>query len=114
MTSGMQTVIYPVRDLPRATSLFRTLFGAGPVVEAPYYVQFSVDGQDVGLDPNGHRQGMTGPLGYYAVDDVRARIAELVGAGAQVVQDVRDVGGGKLIATVEDPDGNRIGLMQNP
>jgi hypothetical protein len=29
-------------------------------------------------------------------------------------QAIRDVGGGKLIATVEDVDGNVIGLIQAP
>jgi predicted enzyme related to lactoylglutathione lyase len=29
-------------------------------------------------------------------------------------QDVRDVGGGRLIATAQDPDGNVIGLLQDP
>jgi hypothetical protein len=29
-------------------------------------------------------------------------------------QDVKDVGGGKLIAKVKDADGNVIGLMQSP
>jgi hypothetical protein len=30
------------------------------------------------------------------------------------VQAVQDVGGGKLIASVKDADGNNIGLIQNP
>jgi hypothetical protein len=30
-----------------------------------------------------------------------------------VDQDVRDVGNGRLIATVKDPDGNVIGLLQD-
>ena len=34
--------------------------------------------------------------------------------GAQPVQPVQDVGGGKLIASVKDSDGNNIGLIQNP
>lgn len=31
----------------------------------------------------------------------------------ELAQPVRDVGGGKLIASVLDPDGNIIGLLQN-
>lgn len=67
---------------------------------------------DVGLDPNGHAQGMTGPIGYWQVDDIRARLGALVEAGAEVLQDVKDVGGGKLVASVKDADGNGIGLIQ--
>jgi predicted enzyme related to lactoylglutathione lyase len=38
----------------------------------------------------------------------------LLGAGAQIQQEVKDVGGGKLIASVKDADSNIIGLIQLP
>jgi hypothetical protein len=38
----------------------------------------------------------------------------LLDAGAQVQQEVKDVGGGKLIAWVKDADGNPIALSQSP
>ena len=57
---------------------------------------------------------MTGPVNYWEVTDINASIQELLHAGAQVQQDPRDVGGGKLVATLKDADGNPIGLMQNP
>jgi predicted enzyme related to lactoylglutathione lyase len=38
----------------------------------------------------------------------------LVDAGGQTVQDVKDVGGGLLIATVKDAAGNTLGLRQPP
>ncbi len=37
----------------------------------------------------------------------------LVEVGAEVDQDVKNVGGGRLIAAVKDADGNLIGLMQD-
>jgi predicted enzyme related to lactoylglutathione lyase len=36
----------------------------------------------------------------------------MVEVGAEVVQDVRSVGGGLLIARVRDADGNVVGLRQ--
>jgi predicted enzyme related to lactoylglutathione lyase len=66
------------------------------------------------LDPNGHSQGMTGPIAYWEVSDIKQSLQELVDAGAQIVQDPKDVGGGKLIATVKDADGNVSGLSQTP
>jgi len=108
----MKTVIYPVKDLGQAKALYGAMFGVEPTVDNPYYVGFHVDGTDIGLDPNGHASGMTGPLGYWDVEDVAQTVATLVAAGAQVTQDVKDVGGGKLLATVTDPDGNVIGLVQ--
>ena len=114
MTSDMRTVIYPVKDLEGAKAVFGALLGTEPVMDQPYYVQFSVDGLDVGLDPNGHAQGMTGPICYWNVQDITARVHELVVAGAQEVQPVKDVGGGTLVAVLSDTDGNPIGLRQLP
>ena len=114
MTEGMQTIIYPVSDLAQAKKLYSQLLGVEPYADQPYYVGFRVGDQEIGLDPNGHRQGMTGPIGYWNVTDIQQRLQLLLDAGAQIQQAVRDVGGGKLIASVKDADGNITGLMQEP
>ena len=114
MTSGLRTVIYPVKDLAAAKTLYGKLLGVEPYADESYYVGFRVGDQELGLDPNGHRQGMTGGVGYWEVDDIEERVAALREAGAQVQQEIRDVGGGKLIAIVTDADGNSIGLVQSP
>ena len=114
MASGMETIIYPVKDLSAAKELYGRAFGVEPYVDQPYYVAFNAGGQDVGLDPNGHGKGMTGPVPYWRVDDIEASIAALVAAGGETQQPVNDVGGGRLIATVRDADGNPIGLLQDP
>jgi predicted enzyme related to lactoylglutathione lyase len=114
MTAGVQTIIYPVKDPKRAKALFSALLGVEPYADEPYYIGFKAAGQDVGLDPNGHAQGLTGPVPFWHVDDLRERLAALLEAGAEIVQDVRDVGNGRLIASVKDPDGNLVGLLQDP
>lgn len=114
MTSGMKTIMYPVKDLDAAKKLYNALLGVAPVMDAPYYVGYNVDGQDIGLDPNGHSKGMAGPLGYWHVDDMNTALAAVLAAGGQQHQEVTDVGAGKLIATVKDADGNLIGLLQMP
>lgn len=114
MTAGVQTIIYPVKDAKAAKALFTALLGVEPYADEPYYVGFKAAGQDVGLDPNGHAQGLTGPVPFWHVTDLRERLTALVEAGAEVLQDVRDVGNGRLIASVKDPDGNLIGLLQDP
>src|SRR3712207_3327480 len=113
MTSAIRTVIYPVKNLARAKILYGNLVGVEPYMGEPYYVGFSVEGQDVGLDPHGHSQGMTGPVGYWHVDDIKESLNALLDAGAEAHQEVKDVGGGKLIASVQDADGNVIGLIQS-
>ncbi len=110
MNEGVKTIVYPVKDLARAKSLFRGLLGVEPYADAPYYVGFKVGNQDIGLDPNGHQEGMTV---YYHVDDIQKSLQGLVQTGAQVQQDVRDVGGGRLVAVAKDADGNLIGLLQD-
>ena len=114
MTEGIKTIIYPVKVIAKAKTLYSTLLDKEPYVDAPYYVGFKVGDQEIGLDPNGHKQGMTAPVGYYEVEDIKKSLRLLLDAGAQVQQDVRDVGGGKLIASVKDADENIIGLIQSP
>src|SRR5256885_8289897 len=114
MIQGIRLFVYPVKDLARAKAFYSKLLGIEPYAAGAYYVGFRVGDQEIGLDPNGHRQGMTGPIGYHDVDDIHKSLAELVDAGAQVQQEVKDVGGGKLIAWVKDPDGNVFALAQSP
>jgi predicted enzyme related to lactoylglutathione lyase len=113
VTAGVKTIIYPVRDLAKAKALFTAIVGEKPPMDQPYYVGWNVAGQDIGLDPNGHAQGMTGPLAYWHVDDIAGSLEALLAAGAEAAQPVKDVGGGKLIASVKDADGNVIGLIQD-
>ena len=114
MSARADTIIFPVTDLPKATHLFRALLGAEPVMDEPYYVGFRIDGQDIGLDPNGHRIGTTGPVCYWEVEDIAAARQQLLDAGATELQAVRDVGGGKLVAVLADGDGNPIGISKSP
>jgi predicted enzyme related to lactoylglutathione lyase len=114
MTQGIRVFIYPVKDIARAKTLYAKLLGVEPYVDEAYYVGFRVGDQEIGLDPNGHNQGMTGPVGYWEVNDIKETLQSLLDAGAQVQQEVKDVGGGRLIAWVKDADSNLIGLMQSP
>ena len=113
MNHGMRTIIYPVKDIARAKTLYSKLLGTEPSLDEAYYVGYRVGDQDMGLDPNGHSQGMTGPVSYWHVDDIKETLEQLLDAGAEAQQAIRDVGGGKLIASVKDADGNTIGLIQS-
>jgi predicted enzyme related to lactoylglutathione lyase len=113
MTEGIKTLIVPVTDLTKAKTTFTQLLGVEPYADQPYYVGFKVDGQDIGLDPNGHRSGMTGPVAYLHVDDIQGSMQVLLDAGGEMQGKVREVGGGRRIVTVKDADGNAIGLLQD-
>jgi predicted enzyme related to lactoylglutathione lyase len=111
---GIRTFIYPVKDIAQAKALYGKLLGVEPYMDEAYYVGFRVGEQEIGLDPYGHRQEMTGPVCYWQVDNIKKSMQVLLDAGAKIHQDVKDVGRGKLIATLKDANDNIIGLMQSP
>ena len=113
MTEGVKTILYPVKDLAKAKTLFTELLGVKPVADAPYYVGFDAGGQHIGLVPGGHDTGMTGPVAYWHVADIEKSKKALTDAGATVAEDIRQVGGSRRVATLKDPDGNPIGLLQD-
>ena len=112
-TQGIKTVLHPVSDLESAKAVYAALLGIQPQTDSPYYVGFEAEGQQIGLVPGGGPQGMTSPVAYWHVPDIEAKLAEVTAAGATVHEPVHDVGGGRLVATVSDPDGNVLGLLQD-
>jgi predicted enzyme related to lactoylglutathione lyase len=113
MNTGTNTLVVPVRDLAAAKAVYGALLGE-PHTDQPYYVGYRLADTEVGLDPNGHKQGMTGPVTYWDVDDLEETAAGLVAAGGTVASPARNVGGGMLVVIVADADGNPIGLRQQP
>ena len=113
-TQGIKTVLHPVSDLEAATAVYTALLGMPPQHESSYYVGFDAEGQHIGLVPNGGPQGMTSPVAYWHVPDIGAKLAEVTAAGGSVKEPPRDVGSGRLVATFTDPDGNVLGLLQDP
>jgi predicted enzyme related to lactoylglutathione lyase len=112
-TQGIKTVLYPVSDLAAAKAVYAALLGLPPQTDGSYYVGFDAAGQHIGLVPSGGPQGMTTPVAYWHVPDIKSKLAEVTAAGATVKESARDVGGGRLVATVTDPDGNVLGLLQD-
>jgi predicted enzyme related to lactoylglutathione lyase len=109
---GIKTVLHPVSDLAKAKETYTALLGEAPSADSEYYVGYDVAGQHIGLVPGGP-QGMSSPVAYWHVTDIEAKLAEVTGAGATVKDAPRDVGGGRLVATFTDPDGNVLGLVQD-
>jgi predicted enzyme related to lactoylglutathione lyase len=113
-TQGIKTVLHPVSDPAKAKEVYAALLGVAPVADESYYVGFEAGGQHIGLVPSGGPQTMTSPVAYWEVADIEAKLAEVTAAGATLKEAPRDVGGGRLVATVTDPDGNVLGLLQDP
>jgi predicted enzyme related to lactoylglutathione lyase len=112
-TQGIKTVLHPVSDLAKAKEVYAALLGVSPQTDSSYYVGFDTAGQHIGLLPGGGPQGMTSPVAYWHVSDLDAKLAEVTAAGATVKEPARDVGGGRRVASVTDPDGNVLGLLED-
>jgi predicted enzyme related to lactoylglutathione lyase len=113
-TDGIKIVLHPVSDLTAAKPVYTALLGMPPTSDSDYYVGYEAAGQQIGLVPGGGPQGMTSPVAYWHVPDIEAKLAEVTAAGATVNEPAHDVGGGRLVASVTDPDGNVLGLLQDP
>lgn len=105
------SIVIPVGDLAGATTFYTTAWGVEPHTDTPYYVGFDVDGQEIGLNPNGEAEQMTGPVVYWHTDDLAAKVAEVEEAGGTVVRPVSEVGGGTSLALLTDPSGNQVGFI---
>ena len=107
MSNSIKLIIFPVKDVEKAKAIYNTFLGGEPYADSPYYIGYKVGDVEVGLVPNGPEQ-----VSYIDVVDIHSSIKELEAAGATLHVDVKDVGGGLLVAAVEDADGNVLGLRQ--
>ena len=109
-------MIYRVPDLDRARDWYRAAFEVEPYFDQPFYVGFQFGGFELGLDPD-TTEGPTGPGGsvaYWGVESIDVAFGRFVEQGASVAIPIKEVGGGIKVATVADPFGNLIGLIENP
>jgi predicted enzyme related to lactoylglutathione lyase len=115
LSQGLRTVVYHVPDLDRAKAWYSAAFGVLPYFEAPFYVGFNIGGFELGLDPDmSGVQAGSNVEAYWGVANADAAFRELVQKGAQSHSPVREVGGGIRLATLTDPFGNVIGIIENP
>lgn len=115
MLKGLRTVIYKVDDLAAAKKWYTSLLGFGPYFDEPFYVGFNVGGYELGLDPDseGSIRGDS-PAAYWGVGDITSAIEKLRTDGTEIATEPIDVGGDIKVASVRDPFGNLIGLIENP
>lgn len=115
MFKGLRTVIYKVADIDSARKWYSALFGIEPYFNEPFYVGFNIGGFELGLDPD--RAGVevgNNAVAYWGVEDAASAVDHALRQGASLRDNLRDVGGGIMVGTVADPDGNVIGIIQNP
>jgi predicted enzyme related to lactoylglutathione lyase len=113
MFKKLSTVIYYVTDVQKAKEWYVKVTGVQPYFDEPFYVGFDFNGHEPGLHPH---TGNTTPdnqtISHWAVDGIEECIKLLVQNGAVVLEAPADVGGGIKAATVIDPWGNAVGLIE--
>src|SRR5262249_50256624 len=113
---GLRTNIYKVTDLAKAKAWYKKLFGIEPYFDEPFYVGFNVGGFELGLDPDTSAQkpGPSGSVTYWGVASMDETMKALKSGGATIHHDAQEVGEGIKVASVLDPFGNVVGLIENP
>ena len=110
---GLRTAIYAAPDLDQAKTWYTSFLGTAPYFDEPFYVGYNVGGYELGLDPDATPADGT-PITYWGVSDVQTTWQQLLNLGATQQQEPQDVGGGIMVATVKDPFGNTLGIIENP
>ena len=113
MILGLRTAIYPVKDLDAAKAWYSQVVGQAPYFDQPFYVGFSVGGFELGLGPDGEA-GVAGAQPLWGVLSAEQAFSKLLSLGAVSLEPVTEVGDGIKVAAVQDPFGNRFGIIENP
>jgi predicted enzyme related to lactoylglutathione lyase len=124
---GMATVSFFADDVAAARDWYAKLFETEayyqvPSREAPGYVEFRIgdDADEFGIidrkyAPARMQPGPGGAVLLWHVDDIEAAFATLLAAGATEYETIiRRDETGFITASVVDPFGNVLGIMQNP
>lgn len=115
MFLGLRTVIYKVADMNKARSWFERVLGISPYFDEPFYIGFSPGGYELGLVPDMEAiaEGKDS-IAYWGVQDIEVALSILKAQGAEVLANIQEVGGGIKTASVVNPLGNVIGIIENP
>ena len=112
MFNGIASVIFPASNLEVDRAYWQAALGIAPYFDQPFYVGFTVDGCELGLDPNAAEDGLSYPISYWTTTDIHASRTALLAAGALLHRDIKSVGDGALVVTMKDMSGNIFGLLQ--
>ncbi|MGC4101581.1 VOC family protein [Ferruginibacter sp.] len=113
MFNKLRTVIYYVPDMQQAKEWYVAVTGIQPYFDEPFYIGFDINGHELGLHPvEGEQTKGNQTVAYWAVNDIKAVVAALLAKGAALYEQVTDTGGGIKVATVTDPWGNAVGLIE--
>lgn len=116
MLKGLSTIRYHAADLEKAKAWYSELLGMEPYFQVPGYLEFRLGPLQSELGIMQHPEPVPeGVMMYWAVDDLEQSVARLEELGATVKEPIWAIGDkGFRVATVVDPIGNLVGVMENP
>lgn len=109
MANHIKVLVFPVKDFDTGKKFFSTFLGTEPYADSEYYVGYKIGDIEIGL-----AHDTVGPIAYVDTDDIKAALAAMAEAGAEVTQPPQDVAAGLLIARIKDADGSVVGFRQHP
>lgn len=128
MLRGFATINYWTDDMEAAKRWYAELLGVEPYFERPGpdgqpgYAEFRIGDYQAelgllyrGWQPAGAATVPGGAVTYWAVDNIEATFEKLLSMGAKEYQPITNHGdSGFITASVVDPFGNVLGIMDNP
>jgi predicted enzyme related to lactoylglutathione lyase len=114
---GLRTNIFRVKpkDLESAKIWYSKLLGKAPYFDEPFYVGFNVAGFELGLDPSEEKIALGNNVHvYWGVSNIEQAFAHCLKLQAEPDSEIKNVGGDIKVATIRDPFGNILGLIENP
>jgi catechol 2,3-dioxygenase-like lactoylglutathione lyase family enzyme len=116
MFQTLRTIVFHIPDLDAAVAWYTKATGVEPYFHEPFYAGFEIGGTELGLDPDpaAGKAGRGGAGPYWRVRNVDEAHAHLLSIGATPSGAIRDVGGGIRVASVLDPFGNVVGVIEIP
>ena len=121
MLRGLTTTSFFADDLDAAADWYTRLFGIEPYYKVPGgYIEFRIGDYEhefgivqSGYAPHDVHTGPAGAITYWAVDDLRTTLDRLTELGATPHDEPKVRGEGYVTASVVDPFGNVLGVMEN-
>lgn len=110
MSKNIQLIVFSVKDMAEAKIFYNKFLEVEPYADSPYYVGYKVDNLEVGLTPG--TEG--GVISYTDTTDIKKSMQDMLDAGGEIAQEVKDVAAGLLVGTVKDSNGNIVGFRQQP
>lgn len=113
MLQSLRTFTLYAPDLEAATVYYTNVIGHAPYFAVPYYVGWDLNGSELGLVPDVPNVAIgNNTTTYWKVDSVADAITHMLNHGASLHEPITQVGEGMYVASVRDPWGNVLGVIE--